>query len=232
MDSSTASQHAENAASARLQRVSVWDLPTRIFHWVLVGLVAVSLITGTLGGTAMDYHERSGVAILVLILFRLIWGFVGGRQARFASFVRGPRQALAYLRTHLGPDGRPYLGHNPLGGWSILAMLATLLLQAGSGLFATDDILTEGPLYHLVTPATSAWLTHVHHLNKTILIAFIALHLGAIVFYLLVKRENLLTPMIFGDKMWPEPIETDKPKIILAFVIVAVLSGGVWLILY
>jgi len=108
-----------------------------VFHWILVLLVAVSFVTGKLGGIAMYYHERSSVCILVLLLFRVVWGFVGGQQAHFVSFVRGPEQVVHYARSFLIPNAKPYLGHNPLGGWSILAMLAVLFLHAFSSLLPT-----------------------------------------------------------------------------------------------
>jgi cytochrome b len=185
----------------------VWDLPIRLFHWALVVLVVVSFTTAKIGGNAMQYHVWSGAAILGLLLFRLIWGFIGGPTARFRHFVRGPSAAWRYARSLLRPSPERHLGHNPLGGWSIMAMLLALLLQAATGLFATDDIATQGPLYHLVNDGIAGRLTRIHLFNETILIALVALHILAVLFYLLVKKENLVTPMITGRKPWPEPID-------------------------
>ena len=213
-------------------QVLVWDLPTRVFHWLLVALVTLSFITGKIGGTAMQYHEWSGIAIVVLLLFRVAWGIMGGAHSRFAAFLRGPREVAAYARAIFGRDDRPYLGHNPLGGWSIMAMLGVLALQAGTGLFANDDILTEGPLYHLVGKDTSDWLTGIHHTNQNILVGLVALHLAAVAFHLVVKHENLITPMVTGYKPWPEAVDAGAGGAIKAVLLAAFLALGVYLAIY
>jgi cytochrome b len=191
---------------SHLKKVSVWDLPTRLFHWLLVILVIVSFVTGNIGGNAMQYHEWSGFTILTLLLFRLAWGFVGSRESRFATFVVGPAAVVRYAATLLRRDSQHYLGHNPLGGWSIIAMLLALWVQVGTGLFANDDIVTEGPLYHWVSKAMSDWLTRVHNLNKTVIIGLVSIHVLAVLFYFFYKRENLLKPMLTGVKQWRGPI--------------------------
>jgi len=216
----------------RPRRVLVWDLPTRTFHWLLVLLVVVSFVTGKLGGMVMQYHEWSGVAILGLILFRVLWGFWGGNSSRFATFVRGPRNVFDYARSLLGKEHEPYLGHNPMGAWSILAMLTVLLIQAGTGLFANDDIFTEGPLFHLVGKTTSDWLTRIHRINQNILVALIVLHLAAILFYWVVKRENLIAPMITGRKPWHETAGGTAGSPIKALILAALLAVGIYWILY
>jgi len=210
------------------RRVLVWDLPTRIFHWLLVLLVTVSFVTGKLGGTMMSYHEWSGGAILVLILFRVLWGFFGGTPSRFSSFVRGPRKVFDYARSLIGKGHQPYLGHNPMGAWSILAMLAVLFVQVGTGLFANDDILTEGPLFYLVSKGTSDWLTGIHRINQNILILLVVLHLGAILFYWVVKRENLVLPMITGRKSWHEAVDLVAGSPVKALLLAVVLAGVVY----
>ena len=126
------------------RRILVWDLPVRLFHWLLVMLVIVSFVTGELGGTWMQIHLWSGYTILGLLLFRLAWGFIGGHHARFSSFVRGPNAVRRYARTLWDRSAPRHLGHNPLGGWSVLAMLLLLLFQVATGLFANDDIFTQG----------------------------------------------------------------------------------------
>jgi cytochrome b len=188
----------------RAPTIRVWDLPTRLFHWLLVGFVALSFVSGRTGGNAMRYHLWSGEVILGLILFRLVWGLVGGRHARFVDFVRGPAATARYAQAFWRRQAPRHLGHNPLGGWSILAMLACLLFQAVTGMFANDDILTEGPLMPWVGKATSDLLTRLHLANQRLLVALVALHLAAIAFYFL-RGENLVQAMITGQKVWHGP---------------------------
>lgn len=212
--------------------IRVWDIPTRLFHWLLVGLVMLSFITGKIGGTAMQYHEWSGVAILVLAVFRLGWGFIGGQQSRFSTFVKGPAAVFRYASALLRKDSPRHIGHNPLGGWSIIAMLIALLIQAGTGLFANDDILTEGPLYDWVGKQTSDWLTGVHLLNQKVLIVLVAIHVCAILFYLIAKRENLLKPMISGQKLWHQPQDSSWGNPAVALIIAAVTALVAYLVIY
>ena len=148
------------------RRVTVWDLPTRLFHWLLVGFVVTSFVTVEIGGNAMQIHELSGFVILSLLLFRVGWGFFGSRPSRFSDFVHGPKAVLSYVRGLLRNDTPPHFGHNPLGGWSIVAMLLALFVQAGTGLFANDDIMTEGPLYSWVNKATTGHMT-MNSVNST-----------------------------------------------------------------
>jgi cytochrome b len=182
--------------------VQIWDLPTRLFHWLLVALVAASFASGRVGGNAMLYHEWCGEAILALLIFRVLWGFIGSTPSRFRTFLAGPATVLRYALTLLRRDAGQHLSHNPLGGWSVMAMLLALLAQAGTGLFANDDIATEGPLYKWVSKATSDRLTSIHHLNHDAIIVLIAVHVAAVLFHLIYKKENLITPMITGMKSW------------------------------
>jgi cytochrome b len=184
------------------RKIRVWDFPTRLFHWLLVIFVIISFLTGKIGGNAMQYHEWSGFVILTLLLFRLVWGFVGSRESRFMTFIRGPSAVFRYTTTLLRSDSAHCRGHNPLGGWSIIAMLFALLIQAGTGLFANDDIVTEGPLFDWVSKTTSDWLTLIHKLNQELLIALVSIHVLAVLFYLFYKRENLVKAMITGMKAW------------------------------
>lgn len=211
------------------RNIGVWDLATRLFHWLLVILVIISFVTGKIGGNAMPYHKWSGFTILVLILFRLIWGVVGGRESRFVTFVKGPAAVVRYAMTLLSKNTASYLGHNPLGGWSIIAMLFVLLVQTATGLFANDDIATEGPLYGWVSKATSDGLTRIHRLNQEVIIALVSIHVLAVLFYFFIKRENLVKPMITGVKQWsgtePEPA---SGRIWLAAVITALAGFAVY----
>lgn len=196
------SKHNDENTENPIRSVLVWDLPTRLFHWLLVIFVIISFVTGNIGGNAMQYHAWGGFAILTLLLFRLAWGFVGSRESRFVTFVYGPYAVIRYVATLRHRDSPHYLGHNPLGGWSIIALLFTLLVQAATGLFANDDILTEGPLFDWVNKATSDWLTKVHKLNQQVIIALVCVHVAAVLFYFFYKRQNLIIPMITGVKPW------------------------------
>ncbi|HSM89765.1 MAG TPA: cytochrome b/b6 domain-containing protein, partial [Desulfobacterales bacterium] len=184
--------------------VLVWDLPTRLFHWLLVALVAVSFASGKIGCNAMPYHERCGEVILALLIFRVAWGFIGSSPSRFRTFLAGPATVLRYALTLFRREPDHYLSHNPLGGWSVMAMLLAMLIQAATGLFANDDIATTGPLYKWVSKAASDRLTAIHHLNHDVLITIIAVHFAAVLFHLIYKKENLILPMITGIKQREE----------------------------
>lgn len=182
--------------------VAVWDLPTRLFHWLLAALVAAAFATGKAGGAWMFYHPVCGEALLALLLFRLVWGFIGSEPSRFAAFVVGPTEVRRYARTLFDRKAEPHLGHNPLGGWSVVAMLTALSFQAATGLFADDDIATAGPLARLVGAAASRRLTALHYYNHYAVAGLAALHIAAVLFHLVWKRENLIAPMLTGVKRW------------------------------
>jgi len=224
--------------------ITVWDLPTRVFHWSLAILVGTSIYTGLDGGlAAMEWHMRSGYAILVLLLFRLAWGFAGTRHARFRNFIRGPRAVLHYLGT-LGKYRRTRNddihhppGHNPAGGWMVVLMLVVLAGQAVTGLFATDDVFLEGPLAYLADAETQSLLTSIHHLGFEFLLVLIGLHVAAILLYWRPGRIALLPAMLHGRKRQspdsPEPgIGHHRVALALTFVIVAtvvvVTALGLW----
>ena len=222
--------NASKTPPVPIRTLLVWDLPTRLFHWLLVILVLTSFVTGELGGLWMRYHMLSGYCILGLIVFRLAWGFVGGQHARFSAFVRGPGAVLHYARNLLRPDAPGYIGHNPMGGWSVLAMIAALLVQAATGLFANDDILTEGPLYPWVSKATSDLLTRIHLFNQGLILALAAVHVMAILFYLVIKHENLIRPMFSGHKSWPGEEQASSNRIARALLIAGLTATGVYLL--
>jgi cytochrome b len=208
--------------------VQIWDLPTRLFHWLLVALVAASFASGKVGGNAMFYHEWCGEAILGLLIFRLVWGFIGSTPSRFRTFLVGPSTVFRYALTLLRRDREPHLSHNPLGGWSVMAMLLALLIQAGTGLFANDDIATEGPLYQWVSKAASDRLTSIHHLNHDVIIILVAVHVGAVLFHLIYKKENLIKPMITGVKSWKGSPKVDMtPAPVWRAALVAAVAAGV-----
>lgn len=203
-------------------RIRVWDLPTRIFHWSLATLVAAAIITGKIGGNAIVWHGRIGLALVGLVVFRLVWGFLGSTHARFASFVPTPARLRAYLRGEW--DG---LGHNPLGALSVLALLALITVQLATGLLANDDIAFQGHLAPLVSKELSDTLSSLHRLFINALIALIVLHLAAIMFYAHVKRDNLVQPMVTG---WKESAEAPQTPIrgggTLALLVALVLAGA------
>lgn len=187
-----------------MHRVRIWDLPTRLFHWTLALAVIAMVILANIGGDAMNWHFRVGYLIFTLLLFRLLWGVVGGHWSRFASFVPSPCRLLRYLRGQTQPH--EHAGHSPLGALSVLAMLAALALQVGTGLFADDEIAYAGPLAARVSGATVDWATHYHKsIGKLLVIALVALHVLAIIVYLL-RRHNLIAPMVWGDKQMADEV--------------------------
>ena len=212
-----------------MQRILVWDLPLRLFHWLLVACVTGSFVSAKVGGNAMVWHGRFGLAVVGLLSFRLVWGFVGSTYARFFQFVRGPAVITAYLRGQWQGEG-----HNPLGALSVLAMLGTLLLLVSTGLFANDDIAFEGPLYALVGKELSDRVVGIHRLVEPLIILLVLAHLGAIFFYVRIRKETLIMPMITGRKVGAG--ETAKGGGVPAFCIALAIAlaavygaSGAWL---
>ncbi len=207
----------------------VWDLPTRLFHWAVVLLIAASYVS--VKYDRLDLHFLSGYALLALLLFRLAWGFVGSETSRFAKFLRSPAEAFAHLRQFPRREPDDQVGHNAAGGWMVLVLLADLALQVGLGLFSNDDVLSEGPLAHLVSKATSDQLTRYHALNFNVILGLIAFHVLAIVAYAAVKRHNLLRPMITGRKRLPGA--TRQPRMassVVALMLLVLSALFVWVV--
>ena len=202
-------------------RVPVWDLPTRLFHWALVGCVVFAWWSGEEGD--FDAHSWTGYSILVLVLFRIMWGFVGSRHSRFADFLVGPGRVISYLRGEVQPGP----GHNPLGGWSVAVMLLLLLLQGVSGLFNTDDVLFNGPFYYAASGEFRDAMGVVHEVTFNLLTAFILLHVAAVLFYQLRRRQPLLQSMLRGSAEGKEGRATPAPRW-LALVIVVLLALALW----
>jgi cytochrome b len=176
-------------------RTLVWDLPVRLAHWLLVLAVAGSFATHYAGAAWFAWHRRFGYAVLLIVAFRLVWGFAGTAPARFAAFVRGPRAIAAWVRA-----GSPQAtGHNPLGALNVVAMLGLLLAQAGTGLFANDEITSAGPFYGWVSHELSNRLSRFHRANDTWLLVLIGLHLAAVAWYTFVRRQRIVLGMITGD---------------------------------
>ena len=210
-----------------MQRVRIWNLPTRLFHWLLAACVIGLVVTAKVGGEAMNWHLRLGYAVFGLLVFRLLWGLVGGHWSRFASFVPTPGRLARYLGGRA--SAADTAGHNPLGALSVLAMLAVLGLQVATGLMADDEIAFAGPLTPLVSGEVVGLATGWHKSwGQYLVIGLVALHVLAVIVYLL-RRKNLVGPMLTGDKLMAEPVPPARDTLstrLLALVLLAV-AGGV-----
>lgn len=185
-------------AHERLTKVRIWDLPTRIFHWALVLCVTGLAITGTVGGSAMAWHFRFGYAVLALLLFRIVWGLMGGHWSRFAAFLYAPKSLLLYLKGQ--GKAEHDAGHTPLGALSVFALLGILTAQVGTGLLSDDEISFSGPLTGFVSNASVSLATNYHtEIGKWLLLGLVLLHIAAILFYLY-RKHNLVAAMLHGDK--------------------------------
>jgi cytochrome b len=190
-----------DAPRPEAEEIRLWDLPTRLFHWALALFFATSWILGEWGPAIMTWHFWSGYAIAGLLAFRLLWGLVGPRPARFSSFLRPPGAVFAYARTLLRREPSAWPGHNPMGGWWVAAILALLTLQVLTGLVSDpEDFINVGPLAGSVPDSVSRFALGWHHRLSGVLLAMVALHVAAVVFYKRWKREDLIRPMIHGCK--------------------------------
>ncbi|WP_230280943.1 cytochrome b/b6 domain-containing protein [Croceicoccus sp. Ery15] len=210
--------------------VKLWDLPVRICHWSFVLLIPAMWWTAE--NNEMGWHMRLGLILLVLLTFRVLWGFFGSSTARFVSFLRGPGAVLAYFRS-LGGGHAPIIGHNPAGGWSVMALLGAMLLQLGMGLFAGDPYDgATGPLNGLVGVMTADSLTEWHEGFFWVLVALIALHVMAVLLYLTVKRDNLVRPMVTGSRPAPAGTVGMAPasawRALLCLAIAVGFAGWIW----
>lgn len=212
--------------------VRVWDLPTRLFHWALALAVLGGATTAYVPGSWIVWHSRFGYAILTLLLFRIVWGFIGGRWSRFSAFIYSPGSVLAHLRGRAHPDH--LIGHSPIGAASVFAMLAVLLAQVGSGLVSDDEIAFQGPLNRFVSSATGLTATWYHkQVGQWLLLALVALHIAAVLYYLLRKKQNLIRPMVAGDKLTDsavQPSRDDARSRLAALVVFALCAGAVYLV--
>ena len=210
---------------------TVWDWPLRAFHWALVALVVFSYVTAKVGGAWLEWHMRSGYAILALLLFRIAWGFTGGSTARFAHFIRGPGAALRYVRDWRA-GRRTVLGHNPMGGWMVALMLLALLAQAISGLFVDDEIATQGPLYAKASSAVVGRMTWLHSANEWVLVGLVAAHVAAVLTYQWGLRMNLIGPMWHGRATLPTGLVAPRAgsSALAAVLMVAASTFVYWLV--
>ena len=217
-----------------MRTTRIWDLPTRLFHWMLAALVVALVVSGSIGGNAMVWHFRFGYGVLSLLLFRIVWGLVGGRWSRFSSFMYAPVTVWAYLHGERRPEHDA--GHSPLGALSVLALLVMLMAQVTAGLLSDDEIAFAGPLTRYVSSATVSLATIYHtEVGKLILIGLVLVHIMAIFFYRWKMKDDLIRPMICGDKEMPaalaiEGSRDDAGSRLLAAMIFAACAGLVaWL---
>jgi cytochrome b len=216
-----------------MHTIRVWDLPTRLFHWLLAASVIGLIVTGSVGGNWMNWHLRLGYAVLTLLLFRLVWGFIGGHWSRFTSFLYGPSSLVNYLRGQARPEHR--VGHSPLGALSVFALLLILMAQVGTGLMSDDEIAFFGPLVRFVSGDAVSLATGYHkNVGKFIVLALVGLHLLAIAYYKWVKKQALVRPMLVGDKQVPVVVpgarDTSLTRL-LALVLLGLCSAAVsWLV--
>lgn len=209
-----------------LYRIRIWDLPTRVFHIVLALAVAGLVATGELGGNAMQIHFLLGYLVLALVIFRLIWGVLGGHWSRFVNFVPSPTRLLAYVQSLRAKQVAHHIGHNPLGALSVLAMLFFLLLQVISGFMSDDDISNSGP-WSVLVPSDWVTLATQYHgdIGKVLLIFLVSLHVATVLYYKLVKKEDLITPMITGDKVLPNQIPDSRDTLTSRLFALSILVG-------
>lgn len=212
-----------------LHRIRIWDLPTRGFHVLLALSVAGLIATGEIG--AMQLHFWLGYAVLTLVLFRLVWGFVGGHWSRFIHFVPTPTMLRTYVQALRAQQTPPSIGHNPLGALSVLGMLTVLLLQVFSGLMSDDEIASSGPWVALVPANWVEMATEYHSdIGKVILILLIVLHVGAVLYYKRVKHEDLITPMITGDKVFTTDVHASRDTRTSRLFALSVLVGCAYVV--
>lgn len=210
-------------------RMRIWDVPTRAFHWAIVLLVTTSWVAADNG--FMQLHLWSGLSVLTLVIFRVIWGIVGSTTARFSNFLAGPGAVMGYLSALLSGRKPLHAGHNPAGGWMVVALMAMLVAQAATGLFANDGVHFNGPLATLVSAETSDRLTEIHGTMFDVLLLLIWVHLVAVLFYLCVKGENLVGPMLTGKKLVthvPAHLDLRFRPVPLALLCLLLAMGVVW----
>ena len=210
----------------------VWDAFVRCFHWSLVSLFAISVASGKVGGEWIVWHMRSGYAILALVVFRLIWGFVGGEYARYTSFLTGPIRAMKFAKGLLGKGHEPVIGHNPVGGWMVIVLLVLLAVQGGLGLFSNDEIATTGPLARYVSDETSIRLMSRHRWIGDGLLILVGIHIAAVLFHVFVKKEGIVRAMFTGRKDLPPDLanvaqSARKASMPLGFVVLSLAIAAV-----
>lgn len=225
-----ASPHPAAAMTPHTSAIRIWDLPTRIFHWALAACVVALVITAKVGGNAMEWHLRLGHCVLALLVFRIVWGLIGGRWSRFHAFAYTPARLVRYLRGAGHPDDG--VGHSPLGALSVFFLLGVLAAQVASGLLSDDEIAFSGPLTRFVSNATVGLVTSYHKdIGQFLVLGLVGLHILAIVFYVIVRKQTLVRPMVIGDKPLPastKPSRDDAISRIVALVVLALSAALSW----
>lgn len=208
--------------------LKIWDLPTRVFHWLLVVSFIAAYVTNWLGVSYFTYHLWAGYFVVILLVFRILWGIVGTHHAQFVNFVRHPIESAKYALHLTKGKAKSYPGHNPLGALMVLTLLLVLLLQAVTGLFANDEIFNIGPLYGYISHELSLKLTAVHKELFYWILGAVVIHVGAVLFYVFVKRENLIKAMITGKKPahgLAQAKVIESSRIWLALMLIVIISA-------
>ena len=202
----------------------IWGIPVRLFHWSLFGLICVSFYTGKFGDfDSIDNHMLAGYGVIALVLFRLMFGLFGQGHIRFSNFIKGPKAIIAYIKSP-----QTSAGHNPLGALGVVALLLSLAVQAGTGLFTSDEIFVEGPLYHLVSSETSGLFSEIHEINQWILLCLISLHISAVAFHELWLKERILGAMVHGKKTLSSNEVEQNHQFGLAALCLLIAAGATW----
>ncbi len=207
----------------------IWDFPTRLFHWLLVAGITAQWLTGEYLDDAIDWHFTIGYCVLGLIIFRILWGFLGTRYAKFSSLPLNPRHALDYARSLPDKHSKPHAGHNPVGSWMVLIMLLAVLLQAVSGLFVSDEIFSEGPYRSVASKAVLEVMEFIHFNLFDVLLILIGLHVSAALFYQLYKKQAIITAMFSGKKT-VEASPINGSRLLTALITAAIVAGAVYLL--
>lgn len=184
--------------------IKVWDLFVRLSHWLVVLFVVFAWFSANFGDAEFKWHSLNGYAIFILVVSRIIWGIFGSETARFSHFVKSPFKVVFYLNRMLRGKAPIFLGHNPAGAWMVVILLFTLLFQAITGMFSSDDILAEGPFVYAVSGNIVSTMTGLHHRAFDLLMILIALHIAAVLYHQFFKKEKLLVAMIIGEKLAPK----------------------------
>lgn len=209
--------------------VLIWDIPTRLFHWLLVIGFGLQWLTGRFLDDAIDWHFYIGYSLLGLILFRIIWGFVGTQYAKFTQFLSSPKAAIHYSKTLHKKQSPVHATHNPLGGWVVVIMLFLIGLQAISGLFVSDEIFSEGPYYSVASSNVKDAMAFIHFNLFDVLIGIAALHILAVLVYQLYKKQHLIQAMFHGKKS-VDAVGITSSKLILAIFIACLVGVGVYIL--
>lgn len=212
-------------------RVLIWDVPVRLFHWAQLALFVSLFITAEIFDDKIELHAKLGLVLLGLVLFRLLWGFVGSSYARFSHFLKGPRTVLSYIPSLFSRESHFEAGHNPLGGWMVIALLLLVLTQAVLGLFANDDIMFDGPLAYLVSKDTSDLLTGLHEDVFHLILILVGLHVAAVIWHKLFKGDNLLIPMLTGYRPLSSDTQIEATRggsLLRAVILLSICAGGIY----